>query len=97
MFLTESFPPWITKTKNNGDGVPRPSPQAQNAQCQSLRDSKEFRWPQYTREAGEWKKQTVRLLTGQNVLQWKTLGMDHGQSRPVLIKSIEISGQCEPT
>ncbi|XP_034231300.1 UPF0577 protein KIAA1324-like homolog [Thrips palmi] len=66
--------------------------EAQNAQCQSLRDSKEFRWPQYTREAGEWKKQTVRLLTGQNVLQWKTLGMDHGQSRPVVIKSIEISG-----
>lgn len=47
-----------------------------------------------TRE-GEWKQQTVRLKAGQNVLQWKTIGMDVHQGKPVLIKSIEISGKSK--
>lgn len=66
--------------------------QAQNDQCQSIKDSKEYRWPSITRE-GEWKQQTVHLKAGQNVLQWKTIGMDVHQGKPVLIKSIEISGK----
>ena len=66
--------------------------QAQNDQCHSIKDSKEYRWPSTTRE-GEWKKQTVRLKAGQNVLQWKTIGMDVHQGKPVLVKSIEISGK----
>ncbi|XP_068081917.1 endosome/lysosome-associated apoptosis and autophagy regulator family member 2 isoform X2 [Anabrus simplex] len=65
--------------------------EAQNEQCHSIEDSKEYRWPSSTRE-GEWKQQTVQLRTGQNVLQWKTIGMDIHQGKPVLIKSIEISG-----
>jgi len=47
-----------------------------------------------TRE-GEWKQQTVRLKAGQNVLQWKRIGMDVHQGKPVLIKSIEISGKSK--
>nr|CAD7265227.1 unnamed protein product [Timema shepardi] len=66
--------------------------QAQNDQCQSIGDSKEYRWPSATRK-GEWKQQTVHLKTGQNVLQWKTIGMDTHQAKPVLIKAIEISGK----
>nr|CAD7428449.1 unnamed protein product [Timema monikensis] len=74
--------------------------QAQNDQCQSIGDSKEYRWPSATRK-GEWKQQTVHLKTGQNVLQWKTIGMDTHQAKPVLIKAIEISGvdftsSCNP-
>lgn len=65
--------------------------QAQNEQCQTIGDSKEYRWPLSSRE-GEWKQQTVQLKTGQNVLQWKTIGMDVHQGKPVLIKAIEISG-----
>ncbi|XP_049781740.1 endosome/lysosome-associated apoptosis and autophagy regulator family member 2-like [Schistocerca cancellata] len=65
--------------------------EAQNDQCQSVGDSKEYRWPSSTRE-GEWKQQTIQLKTGQNVLQWKTIGMDIHHGKPVLIKSIEISG-----
>lgn len=63
----------------------------QNEQCQSVDDGKEYRWPSGTRE-GEWKQHKVRLKTGQNLLQWKTFGMDHDQGKPVLIQSIEISG-----
>ncbi|XP_033608891.1 UPF0577 protein KIAA1324-like homolog [Cryptotermes secundus] len=65
--------------------------EAQNDQCQSIKDSKEYRWPSVTRE-GEWKQQTVHLKAGQNVLQWKAIGMDMHQGKPVLIRSIEISG-----
>ncbi|KAG8225691.1 hypothetical protein J437_LFUL001723 [Ladona fulva] len=66
--------------------------EAQNEQCQSVGDSKEQRWPSSTKE-GEWKKQTIHLKSGQNVLQWKTIGIESHRGKPVLIKSIEISGK----
>ncbi|KAF4529029.1 hypothetical protein B566_EDAN017484 [Ephemera danica] len=65
--------------------------EAQNEQCQSLDDSKEYRWPSSTRD-GDWKKQVIQLKTGQNVLQWKTIGMESSPGKPIIIKSIEISG-----
>ncbi|CAL4108298.1 unnamed protein product [Meganyctiphanes norvegica] len=66
--------------------------QAQNDQCQSIDDADDYKWPPLTRE-GQWKRVEVALTTGLNVLHWKTIGIEnHGSSRPVMIKSIEISG-----
>ncbi|XP_071449238.1 endosome/lysosome-associated apoptosis and autophagy regulator family member 2-like [Hetaerina americana] len=65
--------------------------EAQNEQCQSVGDTKIDRWPSATKE-GEWKKQVIHLKAGQNVLQWKTIGMDCHKGKPVLIKSVEITG-----
>ncbi|XP_059468673.1 endosome/lysosome-associated apoptosis and autophagy regulator family member 2-like isoform X2 [Neocloeon triangulifer] len=68
--------------------------EAQNEQCQSVADAKEYRWPSATAE-GEWHRQVVQLKPGNNLLQWKTIGMETYPGKPVLIKSIEISGMAK--
>ena len=66
--------------------------QAQNDQCQSIGDADDAKWPPLTWE-GQWKTIQVQLKTGLNVLHWKTIGIDtHSSARPVMIKSIRISG-----
>ncbi|CAB3379879.1 Hypothetical predicted protein [Cloeon dipterum] len=70
--------------------------EAQNEQCQSVADAKEFRWPSVTAE-GEWRRQVVQLKPGNNLLQWKTIGMETYPGKPILIKSIEISGTTRAT
>jgi hypothetical protein len=66
--------------------------EAQNEQCQSVADAKEYRWPPTTTE-GEWRRQVVQLKAGNNLLQWKTIGMETYPGKPVLIRAIEISGK----
>ncbi|KAK3864258.1 hypothetical protein Pcinc_028364 [Petrolisthes cinctipes] len=66
--------------------------EAQDEECQSLEDADEYKFPSVTRE-GQWVTRTVNLNPGLNVLHWKTIGIEtRGSSRPVLIKSIQISG-----
>lgn len=75
--------------------------QAQDEECQSIDDADNYKWPPLTRE-GQWQTRSMELKPGLNVLHWKTIGMEaHGSSRPVLIKSIQISGvahssECSP-
>lgn len=67
--------------------------QAQDEECQSLDDADDYKFPSVTRE-GQWVTRTVNLNPGLNVLHWKTIGIEaRGSSRPVLIKSIQISGE----
>ncbi|XP_063598992.1 endosome/lysosome-associated apoptosis and autophagy regulator family member 2-like isoform X2 [Penaeus indicus] len=66
--------------------------QAQDKECQSIDDGDDYKWPPITRE-GQWQTRTVKLKPGLNVLHWKTIGIEAGgSSRPVMIKSIQISG-----
>nr|XP_006825517.1 PREDICTED: UPF0577 protein KIAA1324-like [Saccoglossus kowalevskii] len=70
---------------------------AQNDQCQTLKDTNANRWPQATGD-GEWKKITMSLKSGLNVIYWKTMGVDFEtssrkkKSKPVLIREIEVMG-----
>ncbi|XP_050414359.1 endosome/lysosome-associated apoptosis and autophagy regulator family member 2 isoform X2 [Patella vulgata] len=67
----------------------------QNDQCQAAGDDESSQWPKITDE-GQWHKQTVKLKSGMNVLQWRTIGVmsDMAKSKtvPILIRNIEISG-----
>ncbi|XP_014663683.1 PREDICTED: UPF0577 protein KIAA1324-like homolog isoform X2 [Priapulus caudatus] len=73
----------------------------QNDECRSYTDS--AKWPRHTGE-GEWNTAEVLLKSGQNILSWKTIGINFDTKRtpkPVLIKRIEISGvaytsECTP-
>lgn len=70
-----------------------PYSQAQDKECQSIDDGDDYKWPPITRE-GQWQTRTVKLKPGLNVLHWKTIGIEAGgSSRPVMIKSIQISGK----
>lgn len=79
--------------------------EAQNDQCQSIEEVEKYKWPRTTEE-GKWRTSTVDLKAGLNVLYWKTLGMSFTdakgkKTKPVRIKSIEISGvaytsECTP-
>nr|XP_053628310.1 endosome/lysosome-associated apoptosis and autophagy regulator family member 2-like [Cherax quadricarinatus] len=74
---------------------------AQDEECRGIDGADDYKWPSLTRE-GQWKTLSVELKPGLNVLRWKTLGIEaRGSSRPVLIKSIQISGvahssECTP-
>ncbi|XP_042213922.1 endosome/lysosome-associated apoptosis and autophagy regulator family member 2-like isoform X1 [Homarus americanus] len=75
--------------------------QAQDEECQNIVEGNGYRWLPVTRD-GQWQTRTVKLNPGLNVLHWKTIGIEaRGSSRPVLIKSIQISGvahssECTP-
>lgn len=64
---------------------------ANSDQCESLREAEASRWPPLTGE-GIWRTEEIDLHTGLNVFQWKTMGIDSHQPKPVLIKKIEIEG-----
>ena len=67
--------------------------QAQDEECQIITEREGAKWPPLTPE-GQWKKRTLELDPGVYVLHWKTIGIEvHGPSRPVLIKSVHISGE----
>lgn len=57
----------------------------------------EIRWPTVTEE-GKWRtSKSVQLPAGLNVLQWKAMGITgRHQTKPLLIKSIEVSGVADP-
>ncbi|ESP03535.1 hypothetical protein LOTGIDRAFT_81462, partial [Lottia gigantea] len=67
----------------------------QNDQCQAAGDDDASQWPKVTEE-GQWRKQSVNLKSGMNVIQWRTIGVlsDLSPSKqiPILIRNIEISG-----
>ncbi|XP_046636514.1 endosome/lysosome-associated apoptosis and autophagy regulator family member 2-like isoform X2 [Daphnia pulicaria] len=72
--------------------------QAQNELCQSVSSGgDEIRWPTVTEE-GKWRtSKSVQLPAGLNVLQWKAMGITgRHQTKPLLIKSIEVSGVADP-
>lgn len=75
--------------------------EAQDEECQIITEREGAKWPPLTPE-GQWKKRTLELEPGVYVLHWKTIGIEvHGPSRPVLIKSVHISGvahssECSP-
>uniref|UniRef100_T1J4E8 MRH domain-containing protein n=1 Tax=Strigamia maritima TaxID=126957 RepID=T1J4E8_STRMM len=69
--------------------------QFENDKCQSAPNAQQNRFPSMT-DGTEWKKATVQLKKGLNVLHWKTIGItsdqDEQRNNPVLIKKIEIYG-----
>lgn len=49
-------------------------------------------------EEGKWRTiKSIRLPAGLNVLQWKAMGISGRQTKPLLIKSIEVSGLADPS
>lgn len=68
--------------------------QAQDEQCQSFEEAEQSKWPPLTEE-GIFRSITIPLKAGLNVLKWRTIGVNSERNqhpKPVLIKSIEISG-----
>jgi len=65
--------------------------QAQNEMCQSVAGNDDTRWPTVTDE-GKWHSKTIELPRGLNVLQWKAMGISGRQTKPLLIKLIQVSG-----
>lgn len=71
---------------------------AQNELCQSVSSGgDEIRWPTVTEE-GKWRtSKAIQLPSGLNVLQWKAMGITgRHQTKPLLIKAIEVSGVADP-
>ncbi|XP_078275547.1 endosome/lysosome-associated apoptosis and autophagy regulator family member 2-like [Rhinoraja longicauda] len=64
----------------------------QNDQCQDT-ESPEQKWMHLT-ERDEWKKHSVTLKTGTNILYWRTTGILLGQkmAKQVLLKGVYIEG-----
>ncbi|KAK7063026.1 hypothetical protein SK128_018005 [Halocaridina rubra] len=75
--------------------------EAQDEKCQDIEGPDDSKWHSYTQE-GQWETRAVKLKIGLNVLHWKTIGIEaRASTRPVLIKSIQISGvahssECTP-
>ena len=67
--------------------------QAQNELCESVAaGGDETRWPTLTEE-GKWRTtKSFQLPAGLNVLQWKAMGISGRQTKPLLIKVIEVQG-----
>jgi len=63
--------------------------QAQNEMCQSVASNDDTRWPPVTEE-GKWHSKTIELPEGLNVLQWKAMGISGRQTKPLLIKLIQV-------
>ena len=63
--------------------------QAQNEMCQSVASNDDTRWPAVTEE-GKWHSKTIELPEGLNVLQWKAMGISGRQTKPLLIKLIQV-------
>lgn len=51
----------------------------------------ETKWPGVTEE-GKWLSKSVDLAAGFNVLMWRSMGISSRQTKPLLIKMIEITG-----
>ena len=70
--------------------------QAQNELCEGVAvGGDETRWPTITEE-GKWRTiKTIQLPAGLNVLQWKAMGISGRQTKPLLIKAIEVTGVAE--
>ena len=65
--------------------------QAQNELCQNVASNDESKWPGVTEE-GKWRTKSIQLPEGLNVLQWKAMGISGRQTKPLLVKMIQISG-----
>ncbi|XP_033745153.1 UPF0577 protein KIAA1324-like homolog isoform X1 [Pecten maximus] len=67
----------------------------QNDQCQSVEDEEANNWPGPTKD-GEFKQVHLVLKTGLNVIIWRTMGLNIGDSsakyKPVMIRKIEVTG-----
>ncbi|OWF54250.1 UPF0577 protein KIAA1324-like homolog isoform X2 [Mizuhopecten yessoensis] len=67
----------------------------QNDQCQSVADQEASSWPGPTKE-GEFKQINLVLKTGLNVIIWRTMGLNIGDTKtkykPVMIRKIEVTG-----
>ena len=70
----------------------------QNELCQNIQSGgDEVRWPTITEE-GKWRtSKRIPLPAGLNVLQWRAMGITGRQTKPLLIKSIEVSGVSDPS
>lgn len=70
----------------------------QNELCQNVQSGgDEVRWPTTTEE-GKWRtSKPIPLPAGLNVLQWKAMGISGRQTKPLLVKSIEVSGVSDPS
>ena len=63
--------------------------QAQNEMCQSVTNNDDNRWPAVTEE-GKWHTNSIQLPQGLNVLQWKAMGISGRQTKPLLIKLVQV-------